>query len=68
MCQFKSLNFFEDNSKGGAVGSGFWVLRISSEQADRMEAKIKLKKTLGLPTKPTKKAKNKPQENSMLKL
>ena len=68
VCQFKSLNFFEDNSKGGAVGSGFWVLRISSEQADRMEAKIKPPKTLGLPTKPTKKAKNKPQENSMLKL
>ena len=68
MCQFKSLNFFEDNSKGGAVGSGFWVLRISSEQADQMEAKIKPPKTLGLPTKPTKKAKNKPQENSMLKL
>ena len=68
VCQFTSLNFFEDNSKGGAVGSGFWVLRISSEQADRMEAKIKPPKTLGLPTKPTKKAKNKPQENSMLKL
>ena len=68
VCQFKSLNFFEENSKGGAAGSGFWVLRISSEQADRMEGKIKPPKTLKLPTKPTKRAKNKPQENSMLKL
>ena len=30
---------------GEAAGSGFWVLRISSEQADKMEAKIKPPKT-----------------------
>ena len=57
VCQFKSVNFCEDRQfQGGSSWGGFWVLRISSEQADRMEAKIKLKKTLGFPTKPTKKA------------
>ena len=29
---------------GGAAGSGFLVLRISSEQANKMEAKIKTPK------------------------
>ena len=51
-----------------AAGSGFWVLRISSEQlADQMEGKIKTHKTLGLPQNPPKKTNNKPQENSMMK-